>query len=114
MDLRDLRCDDQPRDLEQFVGGDVSIADRYRWTRGIAQPAVGIGRKRGLLAERADEGIVLAREKVVIEAQAHRPVVGKRRGFLSGPLWIHRVGRGEQGKITALLVCPPAIRSLEL
>ena len=64
----------------------VAIADHRVGSAGVAQPGVRVGRARGLPAERVDECVVLAREQVVEEAQADRPVVGERRRLLAGPL----------------------------
>ncbi len=91
VDLGDFSGYDQARDLEQFVGRDVLVRDdliRLGW---IAQAGIAFRVGYGMMPERVDKDIMLAREDVVEEAEPDVPVVGEGDGFLPRPLGILRV-----------------------
>ena len=62
------------------------VADHaIRARPGCADPESSSGVRLRLRAERVHEHVVLAREHVVVEAHADRPVVRERDRFLAGP-----------------------------
>ena len=99
MDLRDLRRDHEPGDLEQLVGAHLAVAEDPIGPGRIPEARVAVGRGGGLLAERVHEEVVLAREDGVEDAQSHGPVVRKRRRLLAGPQRVGGIAGLEHGQV---------------
>lgn len=106
VDLGDLRRHDQPSDLEQFMRGDISVANHAIGMGRISQATVRLGNYGRLFPEFLDEAVVLPRKDVMIEAQPDGPVVGKGRGFLAGPLGNDRIARFKDRQVTKLVARP--------